>query len=147
MLNRPDATASRPDQRLGRNRRLHACAAIDQAFNGGIRFAGRCMVMWLRRAEDADLRLAVVASRRTFRRAVDRNRAKRLLREVFRRSRSRFHGRVDVVLIARRAMLNEVFAGIENDLMKLAEKARLADTRSPVAQPAQSRSRAIVESA
>jgi ribonuclease P protein component len=83
------------------------------------------MVMWLRRGDDADLRLGVVVSRRTFRRAVDRNRAKRLLREAFRLNRSRLRGRVDLVLVGRQAILNETFATIENDLMKLAAKARI----------------------
>jgi ribonuclease P protein component len=83
------------------------------------------MVMWLRRGEDADLRLGVVVSRRTFRRAVDRNRAKRLLREAFRLNRGRLQGRVDVVLVGRQAILSETFGTIENDLMRLASKARL----------------------
>ncbi len=142
MLTRPDSVASRPDQRLGRSRRLYASKSIDEAFNGGIRFAGHCMVMWLRRAEDATLRVCVVASRRTFRRAVDRNRAKRLLREAFRRNRSRMHGNVDVVLVARKSALEETFAGMENDLMKLAEKARLTGNGAPAAKPAMNRSRA-----
>ena len=110
---------------MGRRRRLRTSSAIDEAFNGGVRFPGHCMVMWLRRGEDADLRLGVVVSRRTFRRAVDRNRAKRLLREAFRLNRGRLQGRVDVVLVGRQAILSETFGTIENDLMRLASKARL----------------------
>lgn len=147
MPSRPCDNTSKPDQRLGRNRRLHTSNAINEAFDGGIRFAGQCMVIWLRRADDANLRVAVVASRRTFRRAVDRNRAKRLLREVFRRYRDRFHGRVDLVLVARKAVLDATFAGIENDLMRLADKARLTGTRNPAAQTAQNQPHSPRESA
>jgi len=48
----------------------------------------------------------VVASRRTFRRSVDRSRAKRLLRESYRLNRFRFCGKVDVVLVAKHDILN-----------------------------------------
>lgn len=129
-LNRPDSLSSKPDQRLGRGQRLYSSASIDEAFNGGVRFAGHCMVMWLRRAPDASMRVCVVASKRTFRRAVDRNRAKRLLREGFRRNRFRMHGNVDVVLVARKSVLEEKFTDIESDLMKLADKARLTGNGS-----------------
>lgn len=123
---RPDAAHSVPDQRFGRDRRLRACRAIDEAFNSGVRFAGQCMVMWLRKADDAALRAAVVASKRTFRRAVDRNRAKRRLREAFRRNRSNLRGQADLVLVARQALLGASFAAVERDLMKLAGRAELA---------------------
>ena len=62
---------------------------------------GRTLVMWVTRGSDAGRRVGVVVSKRTFRRAVDRNRAKRLLREAFRLSRQQMPPDVDVILIAR----------------------------------------------
>jgi len=62
---------------------------------------GRTLVMWVTRGSDAGRRVGVVVSKRTFRRAVDRNRAKRLLREAFRLSRHQMPPDVDVILIAR----------------------------------------------
>lgn len=46
-------------------------------------------------------RIGIIASRRVARRAVDRNRAKRLVREAFRKARHRLGG-IDVVVELRR---------------------------------------------
>jgi len=83
---------------------------------------GRYLVMWQRRHCDAGRRLGVIASKRTLRRAVDRNRAKRLLREAYRRNRHRFRGDRDVVLIARKPMAHASLAVVEDELLRLARK-------------------------
>ena len=98
-------------------------------FAVGIRFPGQSMVLWVRSTESKAIRLGVVAARRTFRHAVDRNRAKRRLREVFRRNRFRLNPGADVVLLARHAILRTRFAALEQDLMRLAAKAGLVPDR------------------
>lgn len=82
------------------------------------------MVLWLREAEDAALRLGVVASRKTGE-AVVRNRARRRLREAFRLNRHRFHGKADIILIARRSIGTAAWQDIEGDLLRLAKEAGL----------------------
>jgi ribonuclease P protein component len=94
------------------------------------------MVMWLEKAagtglrrggasgEDG-LRLGVVASRRSFRRAVDRARAKRMLREAYRLNRHRFGAAGVVVLVARPALLAAHLASVEQDLLSLADRGRI----------------------
>jgi len=113
-----------PDQRLGRNRRLIRSALFDEAFAQQKKYVGRFMVMWVRAGEDASLRLGVVSSRKVGG-AVQRVRARRRLRDVYRRNRHRMQGPVDVVLIARAAILRASAPEIEQDLMNLAEKAGL----------------------
>jgi len=83
------------------------------------------MVMWVRNGRDANLRLGVIASRRSFRRAVDRARAKRLLREAYRLNRAKLRGKVDVILLARPAILGVKRQAVDKDLMVLARKAGL----------------------
>lgn len=82
------------------------------------------MVLWVRHAEDGALRLGVVASRRVGK-AVQRARAKRRLREAYRRNRHRFNGTCDVILVARSAILSADWLGVERELLALAERARL----------------------
>lgn len=60
-------------------------------------------------------RLGIVASRKLGR-AVQRNRAKRLIRDLFRRHRSNLGtGGVDIVVIPKRELLNAPYASLETD--------------------------------
>ncbi len=117
-----------PDERLGRLRRLVKSRQFQEAYDQGQCRHGRLMALWLRRAPDANLRLGVVASRRVGN-AVQRNRAKRLLREVYRRRRSGFYGPFDVVLVARRAILSASAAAAGEELERLAAAAGLSPRR------------------
>ena len=92
---------------------------------------GRLMVLFLRTAPDASLRLGVVASRKVGG-AVDRARAKRRLREVYRRHRPDFRAQsVDVVLVARRPLLEAPWPRVVAEFRKLAAQARLFPPSSP----------------
>ncbi len=78
--------------------------------------------MWLRTGPDASLRLGVVASK-VIGNAVHRARAKRRLREAWRLNRHRFHGELDVVLVARRSILTARWQDVNDDLIRLAKRA------------------------
>ena len=117
-----DRPKTEPDRRLSRRQRISDRATFRDAFDGGERYAGRFLVVWLCRGKDASLRLGVIASKRTLRRAVDRARAKRLLREAYRLSRHRFKPGVDVILIARRAILSAACGDVVHDLLRTARR-------------------------
>lgn len=113
-----------PRARLGRNARLRSESAFREAFQKeGL--PTRTLVLWVRSAPDANRRVGVVASKRTFRLAVDRNRAKRLLREAFRLQRHRIQDGADFVLLARRAILDVRRQRVEADLLHALSRARL----------------------
>ena len=113
----------RPDMRLPRRRRLTESCHFREAFDQSRKFAGRCMILWIRGGRGADLRVGAVASSRSFRRSVDRSRARRFLREAFRRIRYRLHGEVDLVLLARPALLASRANDREKELLDLAKRA------------------------
>ena len=73
------------------------------------------------------MRLGVVASRRIGG-AVKRNRARRLLRELFRRERKRMRGDFDVVLVARKEILDAEWEELVAELRRLAKAAGLLPT-------------------
>ena len=121
-VHRPD-----PDRGLSRFQRITKSSIFHEAFDKGPSYVGKFMVMRLRCGEQACLRLGVIASKRSFRKAVMRVKAKRLLKEAYRLNRFRLHGDYDVILIARQHILDASLRTIEKELLTLAEKAGLLD--------------------
>lgn len=80
------------------------------------------MVMWLREGDDASLRLGLAAGR-TIGGAVQRNRAKRRLREAFRLNRHRLQGKCDIVLMARGRLNTAPWDEVQSELIQLADRA------------------------
>lgn len=113
-----------PDERLGRSRRLTRPSEFEEAFSQGRKQVGRLMVLWLREGQGAALRLGVVTSRKVGG-AVQRARARRRLREAFRKSRASFAGDVDVVLVARSPVVDAPWSDVVKELNVLARKAGL----------------------
>ena len=117
-------TGAAPDLRLRRCQRLTNLADFEATYAQGRSGAARTLVMWLRTGPGASLRLGVVASR-VIGNAVKRNRAKRRLREAWRLNRHRFHGEMDIVLVARRTILTATWQEVNDDLIRLAKRAGL----------------------
>ncbi|MDX6288991.1 MAG: Ribonuclease, partial [Blastocatellia bacterium] len=70
---------------LPKRRRLHARAEFQKVYAEGQRYDGRLLAAFLRKNQVTEQRLGVTASTKAIGKSVDRNRAKRLLRELFRR--------------------------------------------------------------
>src|SRR5881409_1532746 len=73
-------------RRRAKRRRLRARPEFQKAYGEGQRYDGRLMAAFLRVNELGEHRLGVTASTRAIGKSVDRTRARRLLRELFRRS-------------------------------------------------------------
>jgi len=86
------------------------------------------MVFWLRRGENASLRIAVVSSRKVGN-AVKRNRARRLLRECYRTNRKIMTGTEDIVLVARKQINASTYKEVEKEFIRLAGRAGLIEKR------------------
>ena len=110
---------------LSKKQRLIQASLFGEAFAQKRNFVGRYMVFWLREGADAALRLGVVTSKKVSNRAVDRNLARRRLREIFRQHRAELSGPVDLVIIARRNLLSASYVDVEREFLWLAEKAGL----------------------
>jgi len=118
------------DRCLPKNRRLIHSRLFAETFSQNRKWVGRYLVLWLRSGADASLRLGVVTSRKVHLRANKRNRARRRLREAYRRLRPYLSGDYDVILIGRRAILEAGWDDLLRELLKLAVKAGLVTEES-----------------
>ena len=109
---------------LPKRRRLHARAEFQIVYAEGQRYDGRLLAAFLRKNDLTEHRLGVTASTKAVGKSVDRNRARRLLRELFRRSASEMEElqqHYDWVLNAKRSLL------VSNEEPRFREFRRIID--------------------
>ncbi|HXW06540.1 MAG TPA: ribonuclease P protein component [Vicinamibacterales bacterium] len=102
-------------QRFAQTRRLRRRAEFQQVFETGRRAHGRYFTLVAAPNQAGTSRVGIVASKKIGN-AVRRNRAKRLIREIFRRSEAlSARNGLDVVVIARRELFDAAFDSLEQD--------------------------------
>lgn len=103
--------------------KLRKSSEFRSVYEGGKRLDGRFMTAFVRRNDSGHHRLGITASKRVARRAVDRNRMKRVLREMFRLSEITLQAlepHYDWVLNAKRSLLKVKLADSLEDFQKIA---------------------------
>ncbi len=93
-----------------------------RVFDRGRVLRARLFTAYALRAEDAGRQAGVIVSRKSFHDAVDRNRAKRILREGFRLMAQRLPADVDWVLVGRAALRNMRTADVMGELQRMAQR-------------------------
>jgi ribonuclease P protein component len=105
---------------LARDERLRRRPEFERAYAAGRRIRTRFMTLFVVPNDGPRTRLGVSATRKLGP-ATDRNRVKRLAREVFRRHKIETGGpgrpALDVVVVPRREMLDAPFASLEADFV------------------------------
>ncbi|MGH9386000.1 MAG: ribonuclease P protein component [Vicinamibacterales bacterium] len=91
-------------------------ADFERIYEIGSKCAGRLMTIFASRTEAVVARLGIAATRKIGS-AVERNRAKRLVREIFRRHKP--PAGTDVVVVPRRVILNAPYETIEAEFIGL----------------------------
>ena len=99
-------------QALPAAERIRGRPEFERVYNAGARSLGRFMIVFVLPNGGAQPRLGVAATRKIGS-SVERNRAKRLAREVFRRHK--VAAGLDIVVVPRREMLDAPFAQLEAD--------------------------------
>lgn len=113
--------------KFGKEQRVVNQKDFNEIFTGkNKRFHGKYITLVYKRSAEHEgrLRAGVVSPKRIFKRAVDRNRAKRLLRESFRLLQHNLKAG-DYILISRSYILRAKSQDVVDDLQKVTSKAGL----------------------
>lgn len=82
-------------------------AGYRSTFDNGKTISSRSFVMWIVLLDaSAEGKVGTVAAKKTFHDSVDRNRARRLLREAYRKSREHLQQGAQIILLGRRKILD-----------------------------------------
>lgn len=117
-------------ERLRRADRVRRRPEFERAYDTGIRIHGRFMMLFVVPNGGATSRLGVAATRKLGS-AVERNRAKRRAREVFRRHT--IAAGLDIIVVPRREMLDAPFSSVEADFLGALERRHVERPRSRAA--------------
>jgi ribonuclease P protein component len=115
-------------ERFIRSEHVRRRADFERAYASGSRIPARYMTVFVVANGGSAARLGVAATRKLGP-ATDRNRAKRLSREMFRRHKP--DEGVDVVVVPRREMLDALFSSLEADYRAALESRHRARPASP----------------
>jgi ribonuclease P protein component len=112
-------------KRLGRSARIEQSGEFARIRQQGQRLALGCLIAnWQRLPDGSKPKLGVVTSKKIGG-AVQRNRARRLLRESFRQHQHEFAQPVELVLVARNSIAGKKFADVEKDFLAALNRAKL----------------------
>lgn len=112
-----------------KSRRLRRRAEFQKVFDSGQRIRGRFLTLLVAVGAAPTTRLGIVASRKLGD-SVRRNRAKRLIREIFRHAQQAEGVAVDIVVIPRVELFAASYTNIEDDFRSVLSRciARLRKT-------------------
>ncbi len=121
------------DFSLPKRARLRKPAEFRRVYTGGKRFEGRFMTVFILPSENEFQRLGITASKKGVGNAVERNRAKRLLREAFRLSRAELDElniKFDWVLNARRNLLKVKLEKPLEEFRQIIERVKIYESKN-----------------
>jgi ribonuclease P protein component len=109
---------------FARNSRLHLNRDFEEVFKAGGRIVKDGFVLWYKLIPGENTRIGIAVSRK-FGSAVERNRAKRLIREVFRLNRDKLKDGAQLIISLRGGMALNTLGAVETLFCDVCGKAGL----------------------
>ncbi len=119
--------------RLPKENRLRKPKEFRRVYAEGVRIKGRFMTAFVMPSETSFQRIGITASKKAIGKAVQRNRAKRLLREAFRLSKpelNELNNSYDWVLNARRDLLEVKMPEAKDDFRRIIAKVKFEEEKT-----------------
>ncbi|MCS6816438.1 MAG: ribonuclease P protein component [Blastocatellia bacterium] len=129
-----------PDERFRKSERLQRRRDFLKVYTEGKRYSSPLFTIFARMSEEPRSRLGIAVSRKIGK-AVRRNRAKRLIREVFRKNKGRLPCPLDLVVNVKEAIREADYWAVEAEFLRFIERVtrnlreRRSETPSPRAMP------------
>jgi ribonuclease P protein component len=109
---------------LKRSDMLRLKSEFTQVRENGTKYVGRYMLLVTSPPPDSKLRFGIICGKKYSKKAVSRNRARRLLKEAFRLLKNRVEP-AHCIFIARVAIKHAKMQEVQKDMLKLLGKARI----------------------
>ncbi|GBC78634.1 Ribonuclease P protein component [bacterium HR08] len=110
-----------PDERFRKSERLRRRRDFLKVYAEGARYSSRLFTIFARANDQPVSRLGITVSRKIGK-AVRRNRAKRLIREVFRKNKARLPRPLDLVVNVKEAIREADYRTVEAEFLRLIER-------------------------
>jgi ribonuclease P protein component len=110
-----------PDERFRKSERLRRRRDFLKVYAEGARYSSRLFTIFARANDQPVSRLGITVSRKIGK-AVRRNRAKRLIREVFRKNKARLPRPLDLVVNVKEAIRDADYRAVEAEFLRLIER-------------------------
>ena len=104
--------------------RLKKRREFQRGYRKGRKYWNREFVVYVYENMSNNTRLGITATKKIGK-SVQRNRAKRLVREVFRLSKDRIYSGYDIIVVGRAPSIHLKYQGAQKTLLRLFKKARI----------------------
>lgn len=105
--------------------RLKLKSEFNDIRENGIKFAGRSLILILSNATDKKLKYAIACSKKFSKKAVVRNRARRLIRESFRLIKSQIDTAAHILFIPKLMIQGECLQKVQVEMIELFKRAQI----------------------
>ena len=112
-----------PDERLRKADRILKRDAFRRVYDEGRKYQGRYFTAFVHPNSGASPRIGITVTRKVGN-SVERNRSRRLVREIFRKNKWRMAAGVDLVINVKDSLLEATFDEIEADFLRFVERGK-----------------------
>ena len=105
--------------------RIKKSIDFEKIFQTGKTITGRFVFLKTKKTKNRSCRLCFVVSSKVSKKAVERNKIKRRLREIIRSAYSELAQGYDIVIIAKKEILSKNFTEIKEDITKTLKEAKI----------------------